>query len=119
MAKRSTALYTAEYGSINGGKLYGQRARRILPALVAHAKAHESITYEELAADFDMPNARNLKYPLGTIGGAITTLSEKWEEDIPPIQALVVTKQSRLRGIGIADFPKPLARRMPLSAFPS
>ena len=104
MKKLSTSAYTTKYGNIHGQKLYEQRARSILPALIRQAKAKQTVTYGHLSAEFGMPNARNLNYPLGTIGGALSALSDKWGEKVPPIQALVVNDSTGLPGTGISDF---------------
>jgi hypothetical protein len=48
-----------------------------------------------------MPNPRNLNSVLGYIGEALQSLSAEWNEDIPPIQCLVVNKWTRLPGEGI------------------
>lgn len=89
---------------INGEKLYQQRARQALPILVRQAHACVPITYESLATEIDMPNPRNLNYVLGSIGQTLKTLSEEWQIDVPPIQCLVVNKNSGLPGIGVDGF---------------
>jgi len=48
----------------SGSKLYQQRARRTLPLLVRQAEAGETIPYSALAAELQMPNARNLNFVL-------------------------------------------------------
>ncbi len=48
-----------------------------------------------------MPNPRNLNYVLGSIGQTLVALSEKWGEEIPAIQCLVLSKRKRLPGAGI------------------
>lgn len=89
---------------LHGDKLYQERARAALPLLVRQAMAGEPITYESLARELGMPNARNLNYPLGTIGGSLKKLAEEWQEEIPQIQALVVNKSSLMPGPGIGSF---------------
>lgn len=54
-----------------------------------------------------MSNPRNLNYVLGCIGEALQTLSTEWDEDVPPIQCLVVNKATRLPGEGIWWFITP------------
>lgn len=85
---------------LKGDKLYQQRARKALPLLVRQAKAEQPIIYSGLAEELDMPNARNLNYVLGYIGGALQDLSKKWNINIPPIQSLVVNKFTGIPGEG-------------------
>ena len=88
-----------------GEKLYQERARRALPLLVRQAKAGRTITYGKLADELCMPNARNLNYPLGSIRASLQLLGKKWGKDTPPgIQVLVVNKNTKLPGTGIALF---------------
>ena len=92
---------------LNGQKLYQERARKALPILVELAGKKAKITYSELAERLGMPNPRNLNHVLYCIGSAIEELSEDWHGDkykIPPIEALVVNKNTRLPGAGIAYF---------------
>ncbi len=91
---------------IFGEKLYQQRARIALPILVRQAKAEHPITYEALADEMDMPNPRNLNYPLGAIGSSLEILSERWKMKIPLINVLVVNKHNGLPGEGISWFIK-------------
>jgi hypothetical protein len=104
MPRLSTAIYTTEYGNIFGDKAYEQKARQILPILVRQARSDQPITYGQLALEVGIPNARNLNYPLGTVGGTLTALSKEWGEEIPSIQALVVNHATGLPGEGISDF---------------
>ena len=89
---------------IDGPKLYQERARRALPLLVRQAEVRQPISYAALAAELGMPNPRNLNYPLGSIGQTLEALSKSWKEDIPPIQAMAVAKQTGLPGVGIGWF---------------
>lgn len=89
---------------ITGDKLYQKRARFALPILVRQAEAGAPIFYSDLAAELGMPNARNLNYVLGSIGQTMKNLSKKWGEAIPPIQCLVVNKNTGLPGEGIGWF---------------
>ena len=74
-------MSTAEISSgLEGDKLYQQRAREALPLLVRQAKAGKKIYYANLANEINIPNPRNLNYPLGSIGTALIDLSEKWGE---------------------------------------
>ena len=101
MARGETAK---EASHMQGDQLYHERARAALPLLVRQAKAGEPITYESLAKELGMPNARNLNYPLGSIGTSLQRLGEEWKQHIPQIQTLVVNKNTRLPGPGIGAF---------------
>ena len=91
----------------HGDKLYQVRARLALPILIRQAKAAgQTISYEDLAAELGMPNPRNLNYPLGCIGDELNRLSKEWHKEIPPIQALVVTKGAAVPGSGFDPFLK-------------
>jgi hypothetical protein len=69
--------------------------------LVRQAEAGGPIFYSDLAQELSMPNPRNLNYVLGSIGSTLKKLSKAWDESIPPIQCLVVNKQTGLPGKGI------------------
>lgn len=47
-----------------------------------------------------MPDPRNLNYVLGSVGKALESLSAQWKEEVPPIQNLVINKQTGLPGEG-------------------
>lgn len=89
---------------ISGNKLYQKRARAALPILARQAKARSTLFYSDLAQELGMPNPRNLNYVLGSIGQTLEHLSEQWKTKVPPIQALVVNKNSGLPGEGIGWF---------------
>jgi hypothetical protein len=74
------------------------------PLLVRQAESGRPVTYSDLAEELGMQNARNLNYPLGSIGTTLMNLSKVWKETIPPIQCLVVNKNTGLPGEGIAWF---------------
>ena len=78
-------------------KLYQTRARTILPILVRQAGAKKKIYYGDLAKELGLHH-RVLRSPLGCIGDTLLELGEKWQEEIPPIQGLVVNKQTELPG---------------------
>jgi hypothetical protein len=106
-------METAEISeNLWGDKLYQQRAREAFPFLVRQALMGETIFYSDLADEMGMPNERNLNYVLGCIGTTILELAKQKNEDIPPIQCLVVNKVSKLPGEGFgwfiseADFKK-------------
>ena len=89
---------------IAGDALYQQRARRAFPLLVRQAEAGKAVTYSYLAEELGMPNASNLNYVLGSIGRTIENLSKAWKEKIPPIQCLVVNKNTGVPGEGVWFF---------------
>ncbi len=51
-----------------------------------------------------MPNPRNLNYVLGSIGQSLERLSKAWKSKVPPIQCLVIKKNTGLPGEGIGWF---------------
>lgn len=89
---------------ISGDKLYQARARAALPLLVRQAQAGAPVFYSDLAEELGMPNPRNLNYVLGSIGQSMERLSEKWKTKVPPIQCLVINKNTSLPGEGIGWF---------------
>jgi len=91
-------------GTLEGDKLYQRRARAALPILVRQAKAGQPLTYKELAHELAMPNPRNLNYVLGSVGNSLLALGEKWGMRVPPIEALVLNKESKVPGDGVAWF---------------
>lgn len=98
-------METAEIAKpIYGDKLYQQRARIALPLLVRQAEAGMTITYSDLALELGMPNPRNLNYVLGSIGETLQSLSKEWGEKVPPIQCLVINKNTGLPGEGVGWF---------------
>jgi|SRR5271169_5108370 len=90
--------------ALSGNDLYLERARDAFPILVRQALAEEKIAYSDLADEMGMPNPRNLNYVLGSIGKAIKELSAEWNQEIPPLQCLVVNKNTGLPGEGVAWF---------------
>lgn len=89
---------------ISGDKLYQARARKLLPILVHQAEAGTTIYYSTLADEVGIPNPRNLNYVLGSIGTTLENLSKAWKSKVPPIQCLLVNKNSGLPGEGIGWF---------------
>ena len=89
---------------IFGDKPYQERARRALPLLVRQAQAYAKIYYSDLAAELGMANPRNLNYVLGSIGETLQALSAQWGENVPPLQCLVINKNTGLPGEGVAWF---------------
>lgn len=82
------------------GELYQQRALDALPLLVRQAQAGQTIYYGELSDEMKMPNPRNLNFVLGAIGTSLTALGKTWGEEVPPLQALVVNRNTGMPGEG-------------------
>ncbi|MDD5450472.1 MAG: hypothetical protein PHT49_01050 [Desulfovibrionales bacterium] len=101
--------------TIFGDKLYQRRGREALPLLVRQAETHTPIYYSDLAKELGMSNPKNLNYVLGSIGHTLLSLPKELGE-IPPIQCLVVNKNTGLPGEGIGWFiaEKEDFRRLPL-----
>lgn len=87
-----------------GDSLYQIRARKALPILVRQAYALSPITYTDISQELGMSNPRNMDWVLGSIGNTLIELSEKWNEEIPLINCLVVGKNSSLPGRGWGTF---------------
>ncbi|MCE0915643.1 hypothetical protein [Pseudomonas sp. NMI760_13] len=108
----STAKISAP---ISGDKAYQIRARAALPILVRQAEAGVPISYSDLAEELGMPNPRNLNYVLGSIGQSLEGLSKIWKVKVPPLQCLVINKNTGLPGEGIGWF---LVKKEDFSALP-
>jgi hypothetical protein len=85
-------------------KLYITRADKALPILVRQALVGQSITYQNLAQEIGMPNPRNLNMVLGYIGNRLIKLGKESNREIPPINCLVINKDTGLPGKGIGSF---------------
>lgn len=99
--KNETAAISA---NMHGEKLYQQRAREALPILVRQAFSRKTMYYQQLADELGMPNPRNLNFVLGSVGQSLMTLGEAWNEEIPPIQCLVINQSEELPGDGFGWF---------------
>lgn len=87
-----------------GSKPFYRVAQEVFPILVRQAKAGSPISYSHLAEEVGLANPRNLGKSLGVIGRALQEISEQWGERIPPINCLVLNKNTRLPGEGIGWF---------------
>lgn len=95
----------ADARNMLAGDAFTQRAARaVLPILVRQARGPASITYEDLTREIGELHHRPLGAPLGLIGRCLENLSEATNQEIPPIQALVINKKTRLPGEGIGWF---------------
>lgn len=95
---------TATTDYLSGEELYQKRARAALPLLVRQVAARATIFYSDLATELAMPNPRNLNHVLGYIGTALESLSRDWDEEIPPIQCVIINKEDRLAGEAVGYF---------------
>ncbi len=101
---------------MSGEKLYQIRARAALPLLIRQAEAGVPIYYSDLAEELGMPNPRNLDYVLGSVGHTMEALSKRWKRKIPPIQCLVINRNTGIPGEGIGWFliKKEEFRKLPI-----
>jgi hypothetical protein len=68
---------------------------------VRQALASQKITYAALAEELGMPNARNLNFVLGSIATTLVELTQRWQEEVPRIQCIVINQQTGLPGAGV------------------
>lgn len=80
-----------------GDTITERQARQILPILVRQALAGQPITYGHISDELSIGHSY-LGNHLGIISDALNALARQWGEEIPPIQALVVYKQTGLPG---------------------
>lgn len=83
-------------------------AREALPILIEQASARQTITYGKLADKLKIPA---YAYPMAQMLGSIVTtlyeLSQKWQEEIPHITALVVRSST-----GYPSFPPDMSNEV-------
>ena len=89
-------------------KIYGDKrsheiAQKVLPILVKHAKAGNTIFYLELGRESGYHH-RSFNYALGYIGETLEQLRSAWKESIPEINTIVLDKQLGIPGPGMAEF---------------
>ena len=83
------------------GKSFSERnALSILPILVRQAKVGVTLYYSDIAREVDIPFVLNVINPLYLIAEDLQRLGKLWEEDIPPLQCLVVSIVDGLPGDG-------------------
>lgn len=87
-----------------GKQEYQLRAQRALPILVRQAISGKPIFYQHLADELGMSNPRTLNFPLGSVGQTLIELGHTWQEEIPPIQCLVVNQSHATPGQGFGWF---------------
>ena len=76
---------------------YQTFARAILPILVRQAMASQKISYGDLGKELGRHH-RILRFPLDCIGNTLLELNERWPDEIPPIQGLVVNQETGMPG---------------------
>jgi len=85
-------------------------ARKVLPLLVAYAEACRCLTYTDIAHEVVRRGWGHFVAPVayrtvaGAIGFALRDTGEEWEEEIPPINALIVNAKTHLPGEGVDYF---------------
>ena len=97
MSEHSTLLVGMP---ISGNSKSQKAAQTILPVLVRQAMARQKITYGTLGEEIGVHH-RALRHPLDHIGNTVLELGKRWSEEIPPIQTLVVNKETGLPGEGV------------------
>jgi len=85
---------------LEGASFARAKAQEALPVLVRQARAAQTIFYSDLARELAVPNHRNLNVVLDAIGTALVAIGAAESQDIPPIQVLVVNKETGLPGEG-------------------
>ncbi len=95
--------------ALTGNEWRKQTACLLLPVLVHRAKLRQPITYGELN-DVMLNHGRGAvlpvtyRYALGAIGDALLETNAEWREKIPPINVIVVNKDTRMPSHGINDY---------------
>lgn len=95
----------------SGDKWTSHIARFALPILLWVAKQGSTITYKQLAEEIHVRHGEEIKNRLthygkaaNRIGNALVRLSENWEEPVPPLSAVVVSKKTGKPGVGVYPF---------------
>lgn len=91
----------------NDGSKTSDWALRILPILVRQARSQRPVTYGAVAAEVGMAHHRPVQRAAGHIGYALGELAgtRGWRRrPPPPLQALVINRQTGLPGHGVDGF---------------
>ncbi len=107
-----TIINTTARDYLDEGEQWADRiAQLALPILLWVAKKGWKITYGQLAAELHYRHKEpiqaymnNYGWPVGKIGHALMILSEEWDKIIPPLNSIVVNKQTGLPGQGVDYF---------------
>ena len=91
-----------------GDEWKDKAARLVLPILLERAIENREITYKELCNELQRRHKyplhwRNCRFPAGKIGDAFIALSKEWNEEVPPLNAILVNAKTGLPGHG-ADY---------------
>ncbi|MGE3105280.1 MAG: hypothetical protein AB7K14_08525 [Lysobacterales bacterium] len=87
-------------------------ARHALPIVIAAAQHGRCITYGEIDGEIVTRKLGHhvlaVKYghPAGAIGNAMIELGERWGEDIPPLNAIIVNAKDGMPGDGVNSYLK-------------
>lgn len=98
--------------SLLGDRWTNITARHALPMVVAAAQQGRCITYGEI--DREIVNRKlghhvlavQYGYPAGAIGNAMIELGERWGEEIPPLNAIIVNAKDGMPGDGVDVYLK-------------
>lgn len=97
----------------NGSEWTSHIARLALPILLWAAKKGLTITYKQLAEELHVRHGEVIKRrmtlygkPAGKIGDLLIELSAEWDEEIPPVNAIIINAQTRLPGRGATYYMK-------------
>lgn len=86
------------------GHWFEAKALEALPILVRQAVIGKPITYTNLCHEIDARNTQKVAKILYNVGVLLQKLEKKWGEEIPPLQALTVSKTTGLPGHNVAQF---------------
>lgn len=89
--------------SLAGSQISVRKARLMLPILVALAERGEVIFYRDLALLLGWTHARPVLHALRKIRTALDLWSEERSAHLPPLQRLVVSRQTGRSGCGDAS----------------
>ena len=78
-----------------GEKEHQVVARKALPILIERAKARKPITYGDLGRKLEIdPHGNPMSTMLGSIVTTLAQLGKQWNEELPHLTALVVTRST-------------------------
>jgi hypothetical protein len=92
--------------ALQGDRWSEKTARKIFPVLIWYAKNERTITYSEIdqlivSKKWDH-HVMYVQYgrPAGAIGNALLETEHKWNQPLPPLNALIVSKKTGIPGKG-------------------
>lgn len=98
----------------NDGSKTGNWAHAMLPILVRQARSEKPLTYGALARELGMTHHRPVQRAAGHIAYALAEIgaTKGWRRRVPPpLQSLVINKQTGLPGDGVDGFMSDQYRR--------